>query len=256
MYTSMYDGTFGQHAWNEIYMGEAGWIPVDATAFELDYIDCGHIKLGEKTTFHPQKMEILSYRVGDEEINFEESAIPEKYNKYVGKYTNPKNSNVLDVRYGDGNLGVDIPGQIYFTLNEPDEEGAWYTTISNSVYFEFLEDDEENVTNMHLIQIVPFQKKPDTVLNLNDIPEKFRPYIGIYRSAAIQEDFEVLYENNSLAVDDPMAGMVIGLQLPDEKGMWVDEFNQHSIVFEFNDAGEVTWMNAYTKVDLLRNDNE
>ena len=29
---------------NEIYMGKAGWIPVDATTNEIDYIDPGHIR--------------------------------------------------------------------------------------------------------------------------------------------------------------------------------------------------------------------
>jgi hypothetical protein len=28
MYTPYYEGGFGQHAWNEVYLGEAGWIPM------------------------------------------------------------------------------------------------------------------------------------------------------------------------------------------------------------------------------------
>jgi transglutaminase-like putative cysteine protease len=36
MYAPSYGGVFGQHGWNEIYMGPAGWIPVDATAGEID----------------------------------------------------------------------------------------------------------------------------------------------------------------------------------------------------------------------------
>ena len=57
-------GFFGQHAWTEVYMGEAGWIPVDATLKEYDYIDSGHIRLGEGTSFHPKKVEILEYKTG------------------------------------------------------------------------------------------------------------------------------------------------------------------------------------------------
>ena len=63
-YTTHYYGSFGQHAWNEIYMGEAGWIPVDATFSETDYIDAGHIRLGETARFMPKGMEILEYRIG------------------------------------------------------------------------------------------------------------------------------------------------------------------------------------------------
>jgi transglutaminase-like putative cysteine protease len=63
IYTTHYQGSFGQHAWNEVYMGKAGWIPVDATIYEIDHIDAGHIRLGESTTFQPKEMEILDYKV-------------------------------------------------------------------------------------------------------------------------------------------------------------------------------------------------
>lgn len=64
MYTPLYGGSFGQHVWNEIYMGEAGWIPVDSTVQEVDYIDSGHIRLGSQTSFMPEKMEILDFKAG------------------------------------------------------------------------------------------------------------------------------------------------------------------------------------------------
>jgi transglutaminase-like putative cysteine protease len=63
LYVPYYNGSFGQHAWTEIYMGEAGWIPVDATIHETDHINAGHIRLGEKATFQPRHMEILDYRI-------------------------------------------------------------------------------------------------------------------------------------------------------------------------------------------------
>lgn len=63
MYVPDNGGFFGQHAWTEIYMGEAGWIPVDATMKEYDYIDATHIRLGEGTTFYPKEVEILSWDV-------------------------------------------------------------------------------------------------------------------------------------------------------------------------------------------------
>lgn len=47
LYTPEYNGSFGSHGWNEIYMGEeAGWIPIDVTIHEPDYVDSGHIRLG------------------------------------------------------------------------------------------------------------------------------------------------------------------------------------------------------------------
>ncbi len=65
MYVPDRGGFFGQHAWVEVYMGaENGWIPVDATIEEIDYIDSGHIRLGEKTSFAPEKVDILEYKTG------------------------------------------------------------------------------------------------------------------------------------------------------------------------------------------------
>ncbi len=67
MYSPSGGGSFGQHAWNEIYMGEAGWIPVDATAAEADFVDSGHIRLGEMQSltvaFNPKSMEVLDHRL-------------------------------------------------------------------------------------------------------------------------------------------------------------------------------------------------
>lgn len=62
MYVPDNGGFFGQHAWTEVFMGEAGWIAVDATIKEYDYIDAGHIRLGENASFHPQEIKILEYK--------------------------------------------------------------------------------------------------------------------------------------------------------------------------------------------------
>jgi hypothetical protein len=64
MYSGIRGGSFGQHMWDEVHMGEAGWIPIDATAREVDYVDSGHIRLGTLTSFNPIEMEVLDYEVG------------------------------------------------------------------------------------------------------------------------------------------------------------------------------------------------
>jgi len=68
MYAPSYGGVFGQHGWNEIYMGQAGWIPVDTTAGEIDYVDSGHLRIGvyqsPVTALNPRKMEVLDYSAG------------------------------------------------------------------------------------------------------------------------------------------------------------------------------------------------
>lgn len=59
-------GVFGRHAWNEVYMGEAGWITLDATIGEPDYVDSGHLRLGVIQSMAAgidvKRIEILDYR--------------------------------------------------------------------------------------------------------------------------------------------------------------------------------------------------
>jgi transglutaminase-like putative cysteine protease len=64
VYTPLYGGSFGQHAWTEIYMGKnAGWIAMDTTVREYGAVDAGHIRLGQRAGFRPERMEILDYRI-------------------------------------------------------------------------------------------------------------------------------------------------------------------------------------------------
>ncbi len=67
LYATSGEGVFGQHGWNEIYMGEAGWIPLDTTRHEIDYVDSGHIRIGihqsTATALNARTIEILDHRV-------------------------------------------------------------------------------------------------------------------------------------------------------------------------------------------------
>ena len=72
MYAPSYGGVFGQHGWNEIYMGPAGWVPVDATAGEVDFVDSGHLRIGvyesPVTALNPRQMQVLAYRAGAQQM--------------------------------------------------------------------------------------------------------------------------------------------------------------------------------------------
>jgi hypothetical protein len=89
MYVPSQEGGFGQHGWNEVYMGEAGWIPIDATAKENSFVDSSHIRLGELTSqsmaFNPEKMEILDFKAGEEAMGrSDRSEVGDMYFPYLG----------------------------------------------------------------------------------------------------------------------------------------------------------------------------
>lgn len=68
LYTPLFGGSFGPHAWNEVYMGKAGWIPVDATIDEFNYINSGHVRIGvldtQQVVINFKEMKILDYSMG------------------------------------------------------------------------------------------------------------------------------------------------------------------------------------------------
>jgi len=249
MYVPNYGGAFGQHGWSEIYMGKAGWITVDATANEIDYVDSGHIRIGEfqsmVTALNPKKMEVLDYRAGSMKMGQTEEAQSQMYQAYIGEYTNPATKTVLKVFVQGGSLAVDIPGKVVLALNDADKERLWYCKLSKQIYFTFKRKylGFGKVVEMQLHQIIPLPRKSGPEKVNNGVPEKFRPYLGKYSLAALQAEFTVLYKDGGLAVDDPLAKKIIKLQLPDEKGRWADEFNKNTIFFELDNQGNVETMN-------------
>jgi len=144
MYVPNHGGAFGQHGWNEVYMGEAGWIPLDATANETGYLDSGHIRIGihevAATALNPISFEVLDHRVG---IGAEPPVEPGKYEAYVGEYSHQAAGKTFAVIVQNGSLAVDIPGQLVVVLNEPDDQGRWYAKISPGLFFTFKTDAED-----------------------------------------------------------------------------------------------------------------
>ncbi|MBX3463439.1 MAG: transglutaminase domain-containing protein [Planctomycetes bacterium] len=63
MYTPLHGGSFAQHMWNEVWLGEAiGWLAVDCTAGQFTFVDATHIRLADGITmFRPLTIEVLDH---------------------------------------------------------------------------------------------------------------------------------------------------------------------------------------------------
>ncbi len=247
MYAPNYGGVFGQHGWNEIYMGSAGWVPVDATAAEIDYVDSGHIRIGVfqslVTALNPRKMEVLDYKAGSARMGQTQEGTPDKYQAYVGEYTNSVNKNVVKVFVQGGGLALDIPGKVVLALNDPDEKGVWRCKLAGRLFLKFDKDSAGKVVEMQLHQIIPAPRKSGPPEADSRVPERFRPYLGTYLLAALQAEFTVLYQDNGLAVHDSLEKKTVRLRLPDGEGKWVDEFDKNAVSFDRDGQGTVTAMN-------------
>ncbi len=240
MYVPNYGGGFGQHGWNEIYMGNAGWIPVDATANENDFVDAGHIRISEyqslSSSFNGKKFEIVDYRLGDKPTE----TVEDKYGLYLGSYTNMQSGKTFKVLEKENNLSVDIPGQMVLPFNEPDSKGRWYCKLSPTLYLEFGKNDNEKIDKFILHEILAMTKKSSPEKFEDEVPEDIKPYLGKYLFAQANAEFTLFYKDGTLAVDDPLEKGIIKLQPPDEEGGWKDEWNKNTMFFDKDDKDNVT----------------
>jgi len=240
MYTTFYNGSFGQHAWTEVFMGDAGWIAVDATAFEIDFVDAGHIRLGEKASFYPKKMEIIEYRLGDGIANSVNIEIPERYESLIGCYTHLKNGKEFKILYQDGCLAVDIPDKMVLALDDPDENGLWYPKMTRQINFSFLNGQDGKVNKMKLQQLIPVPRKSELDQPSEDTPENLLAFTGIYFLPQASAEFKVYYVDEDLVLSDAFSKKEVILQPSDEFGKWTDGTTKREFFFEKGEEGEIT----------------
>ena len=246
MYSTWYGGSFGQHAWTEVYMGdEVGWVPIDATILEYDYVDAGHIKLGEMATFLPNSMEILEYNTSDGMTN--DKSISAEYLSITGQYTKPKDRNVLDVQYIDGGISVDIMGKIMLALQDPDEQGRMYAKLTENVYFMFPKD------SMVIVEKAFAMKKLDEGTNIPDgTPGEYRNMMGKYIIFQLQKEFEVSWREDQLIMFVPDVEEARELVKTKDEGQWQDPVDKKEYKFRTNPDGSISGMNIFVTSILLK----
>ncbi|WP_167619472.1 transglutaminase-like domain-containing protein [Maribellus sediminis] len=239
MYTPYLGGSFGQHAWTEVYMGDVGWVAIDATAREFDFIDAGHIRLGEAASFNPKSMKILQYKMGSGKVA---DQVPKELAKYIGKYLFEEKNSIFEILYRDGSLAVNIPGSQVLALYPPDEKGIMYPKLTREINFSFNEDLYGNIAKMKLQQVFLLPKKSEPENIDENVPEELRTLLGVYLFPQPQSEFEVLYKDGMLAFNNPLANQVIKLPHQNDEGVWIDESKSKEIEFVKDGDGSVIRM--------------
>ncbi|MCD4731798.1 MAG: tetratricopeptide repeat protein, partial [Bacteroidales bacterium] len=252
MYTTYYQGSFGQHAWTEIFMGDAGWIAVDATAEEIDYVDAGHIRLGELNSFLPVEMNILEYKIGGQEMSEVDNSVPDKYKDLIGKYSIIEYNRIFEVLYSEGSLAVDIPDKVVLALHDADENGLYYPTATRQANFRFDRDDEGNVEAMWLQQTMPVSKKAEQDPIPENTPDDLKPFLGEYSFVAANIEIRVSNNDGELFMSDPYTSTDTKLELNEENGKWELAVSNNEISFEKEDNGNVNQLTYYQNIYLTR----
>jgi hypothetical protein len=263
MYAPNFGGGFGQHAWNEIYMGAAGWIPVDATAFETDYVDSGHIRVSEllsatASTFNAKRIEVLDYKLAGAAA----AAGNPEFAPYLGMFASPQGGRTLTVLEKEGNLALDIPGKMVLPFSRADDRGRWLCKIAPQLYLVFKKDGQGNALAMELHQAVVLQKKPGAAASAPagartnetapegaraketapEVPAELAPYVGSYFFPALNADFTVAAAGGGLVVTDPTSKTPFVLRSPGDDGGWPDQDDRSRFYFEKDGQGSVTAM--------------
>jgi hypothetical protein len=225
-------------------MGPAGWVPIDATTNETDYVDSGHVRIGVHesltTGFNPIEMEVLAHTlVGGDTTD----ADTDRYAAYLGTFAHPQAPDrVFEVKVEGGALVASLPGQVALALLDPDERGRWVAKASDRVYIEFGRSEDGTVDSMTIHELVRMQKTAPSEEIAEDVPADARPLLGSYFFPQVNGTFVVLYDGGRIAVRDPFENIDVHLQPPDEDGWRLDEFDKNSIRFDENDAGEIGFM--------------
>jgi len=241
MYVPNYGGSFGQHGWTEVYMGkEAGWIPVDATANQIDYADAGHIRIGElegtTAALNPREFEILDYKIKqDENAKDLEKIHADK----LGSYTNLENGNELHVIILDGALTVDIPNRVKLALHPADDKDRYFAKMSPALFVKFQTNDGDRLAGLEIHQLLKISKKLAPEKIPADIPDKYKTHLGTYILPQTGSKFEVKYESGELMIHDFKENVDVKFYAPDEEGWMLDKFEKNYVKFNMNENGEV-----------------
>jgi transglutaminase-like putative cysteine protease len=252
MYVPNLGGSFGQHAWNEVYMGEIGWIPIDTTAREVDYADSGHIRLGVLSSAHvalnPKQMEILDFQAGPQSFGgFQGTVDAKKYQPYLGRFKGRRG--VIVVSLQDGGLSLTLADKRVFGLREPDEKGEWLFKLSRDIGVTFEPGPSGRMDGLTILNRVRLPKKGEPQDIPDSVPKNIRPYLGQYSIPMQKQEIMVAYDDGHLAVHIPGIGVRV-IEGPDAQGLWTARPGDDRFSFIMDDAGKVRTM---ILIEMVRN---
>ncbi|OFY68088.1 MAG: hypothetical protein A2V64_08665 [Bacteroidetes bacterium RBG_13_43_22] len=249
MYTTYNTGGFGQHGWTEVYMGDAGWIAVDATINEADYIDAGHIRLGENATFRPVSMEVIDFRSGPKNA---EVVIPDDLRPLLGSYMNIEQYRMFKIIYKNGGLSIDIPGRMVLDLNLPDEQGEWYPKMTREISLlpGVIAGSKVDKIIMHQYTRLRKVSQPDS--GLNEIPGDLRKFAGNYQFGPAKLSLDAMFEAGTLTTQDPLGRSKDRITYFKKGDIWIDKSGSYEIRFTANSENEITGMILAVGTEFLR----
>lgn len=165
------------------------------------------------------------------------------YARYLGSYManfGPFRNTEFVVTVQNGGLAVDIPNQLVFELEEPDEEGLWRFKLMEEVAVSFELDDGGNVTAMRLHESgYIFELPRGRPSEEEEYPEDMVKYVGVYQTADPNVTMRVVIHDGRLALEIPGQPTELELYPPDDEGKWYLRVDP-TIAVSFREADDGT----------------
>ncbi|MCA9295696.1 MAG: serine hydrolase, partial [Phycisphaerales bacterium] len=164
------------------------------------------------------------------------------FDAYLGEYRpfipNMKGK-VITALVQNGRLAIDVPGQTVYELDPPDDNGLWAFHGGLPISVSFDRNEAGEIVEMNLHQAGMLFEMPRIGRSIPiEIPlEELVPFLGTYAPEAGNPTFEVVIQNNRLAIDVPNE-LTYELHVPDDDGWRIARANASlSAHFDQDDDG-------------------
>ena len=183
------------------------------------------------------------------------AAIPEKYQPLVGKYRanfGQFRKKLFEITTQNGNLALDIPGQMIFELNPPDSGGRWTFKVLPTASVAFEKSGNSAATALKFFQTDQMLRKSELSETPTEVPGNFVAFLGIYAMPRGQASVKIIWQDQCLNFVVPGQG-ASALALADEPDRFViAKAKGAEISFSRDTTGAITALNFYQQFTLLR----
>ena len=165
---------------------------------------------------------------------------------YIANFGSFRNAEFV-VSVQNGGLALDIPNQLVFELEEPDEDGNWVFKLMDVVSVSFELDENGNATMMRLNQGGAVFELPKGTVSLEEVyPVDMEKYVGTFETEDPNITMGVVIYEGKLALEIPGQPVALELFPPNSEGLWFIRINP-SVAVGFSEAedGKIDSLSLY-----------
>jgi CubicO group peptidase (beta-lactamase class C family) len=177
--------------------------------------------------------------------------MPAEYGDYLGPYVanfGPFRNERFEILWRDGGLALDIPSQLVFGLDGPDEQQRWNLREVQGAAVSFVRGEDGEVTGLQIHQggmtfdLPKGEPEPEeeTPLSLEEV----EMYLGWFRDEETSREVEVVLQNGRLALRIPETPEPLELYPPDDQGAWRLRMNPGIVIRFTEEDGKVVSYSA------------